>query len=734
MTPPPRRLLPLAAAALRLVAVRPQSPSQSYIIPAVPSSQGMSKQEVVELQPVDATIRGVVYLDDDRDGVRDGDEGPVTGAVVKLFDCSTGRRVGIARTDDDGSYGITVTSDSLPSGAGAGSRGCFYVQYTVPGSVVAGSAFSTPLNGETDDVYLGAGDRLSGLEAGVYRKTPEPTSDWTTPAPSGGTPLPTGEIVPLFAPTGRPTTAGPTAAPATGAPSGAPAGMPQGTGAPHASLPMVLLPVPEDAVSAATPPVDEATGEDTGEGAGSDAAPSTGGGDFVWDRNEDASTAGGDFVWDRNEDAMGVVLDEEGVEEPTGATVEPETAAETMETEGRAGPDVDAADAPPSQPDAVEDGGAGPNGSDAGPAPLTGPMDVSAVVTVRLDGLGTMDGTARTAFEGVCADFLSGVLGEFETPIRGVGCAVVGQTASGRRRGLVRRPPRTRRRRLQGGTEVELEVSGTVDRTEGIQRPGDVRLGSLLVGVFNVQGYLFADALREDSEAFRSLSAVSGVQSPDDGLMEGAQVAGETTADGWYEVFTTPAGMAGAAAGGAVLLCLAIVAAGRSRRRKRRLREEEYDLEEDPEVEGGKRPVPVKRPTQMAPVNSPGGDTRSTASPASSSSVRSLVSPCSSGEVEVSLPVPRTRPRPPSLRDRVRRDVMTPPGKLGIMVANTNSHGPAVHTVRPGSAMEGLVYVNDIIVSVNDVDTTGYTAAQITRVMRETVGEERKITLLSAHR
>ena len=69
----------------------------------------------------------------------------------------------------------------------------------------------------------------------------------------------------------------------------------------------------------------------------------------------------------------------------------------------------------------------------------------------------------------------------------------------------------------------------------------------------------------------------------------------------------------------------------------------------------------------------------------------------------------------------------------GIMVANTRGWGPAIHTIRPGSPMHGKLFVNDIIAAVNDVDTREYTAEMITQVMKDTVNEERKITVLSTH-
>jgi len=94
---------------------------------------------------------------------------------------------------------------------------------------------------------------------------------------------------------------------------------------------------------------------------------------------------------------------------------------------------------------------------------------------------------------------------------------------------------------------------------------------------------------------------------------------------------------------------------------------------------------------------------------------------------------PRSDASPKSSSGRVQREIMAPSGKLGIVVGNTTKHGPAVHTIRPGSPMEGLVYLNDIIVGVNDIDTRKFTAKEITQVMKDTVGEERNITVLSLH-
>jgi hypothetical protein len=81
-----------------------------------------------------------------------------------------------------------------------------------------------------------------------------------------------------------------------------------------------------------------------------------------------------------------------------------------------------------------------------------------------------------------------------------------------------------------------------------------------------------------------------------------------------------------------------------------------------------------------------------------------------------------------------QRVIEAPRGRLGIVVANTilnDRVGPAVHTVREGSPLEGLMHVNDVIVAINDVDTSKYTVGQLTKLMAATSDQERRITVQS---
>jgi hypothetical protein len=75
------------------------------------------------------------------------------------------------------------------------------------------------------------------------------------------------------------------------------------------------------------------------------------------------------------------------------------------------------------------------------------------------------------------------------------------------------------------------------------------------------------------------------------------------------------------------------------------------------------------------------------------------------------------------------RDCFAPPGKLKIIIQSTKD-GPAIHTVKPDSALTGHIFPGDLIVSVDDVDTRSFTAEQVMKMMTERARYERKITVL----
>jgi hypothetical protein len=77
----------------------------------------------------------------------------------------------------------------------------------------------------------------------------------------------------------------------------------------------------------------------------------------------------------------------------------------------------------------------------------------------------------------------------------------------------------------------------------------------------------------------------------------------------------------------------------------------------------------------------------------------------------------------------VCRDCYAPPGRLNIVIHSTKD-GPAVHTVKEGSSLEGHIFPGDLIISVDDVDTRSFTAEQVMKMMAAKSDSERKITVL----
>ncbi|MGK3746452.1 MAG: hypothetical protein ACI90V_013314, partial [Bacillariaceae sp.] len=80
----------------------------------------------------------------------------------------------------------------------------------------------------------------------------------------------------------------------------------------------------------------------------------------------------------------------------------------------------------------------------------------------------------------------------------------------------------------------------------------------------------------------------------------------------------------------------------------------------------------------------------------------------------------------------VCKDCFAPPGKLHIVIHSTKD-GPAVHTVKEGSKLEGELYPGDLIISVDNVDTRSFTAEQVMKMMATKGDKERKITVLHFH-
>jgi len=453
-----------------------------------------------------------------------------------------------------------------------------------------------------------------------------------------------------------------------------------------------------------------------------------------------------------------------------------------------------------------------------------GILSLDATVRIALSNLpSTMHPDAQYIFETMCSEFLNDQLTYATPPIFDVECIVVGQSLEEDDRRRNRRDRRLRRHResvvapqqhhhhphgsssssssslryLASSTThsrltVEAQITGSVETTQpSARRMNDDKFATLLIGTFNVQGYIFAEMLKEaeENEAtnFESNSTTATVATATTfeyyrtvGEVRGMEVDGVASGEGDYDddadddggdtVFTKGV-VAAIGVGGVIVALVSMVLFARKARRRRGEKKGRGTA-----VAGGKSGVrrsgvvgggaggggarksnpgngasavatrrkvaePSSLSSSSAANNIPSMKTIPSTSPTNTTST-SASSPTftstssTTGTTTKTNTNTNTNTKLPS--PRVRREVLAPAGKLGIMVANAKGiagrGGPTVHTIRPGSPMEGMIYVNDVIVGVNDVDTRTFTANDMTRLMKDTAGEGRRIYVLSSAR
>ena len=78
---------------------------------------------------------------------------------------------------------------------------------------------------------------------------------------------------------------------------------------------------------------------------------------------------------------------------------------------------------------------------------------------------------------------------------------------------------------------------------------------------------------------------------------------------------------------------------------------------------------------------------------------------------------------------RIRKEIVAPKGKLGIII-DTCSDGPIVHSVKPTSPLDGLIFKGDLVVAVDGEDTREWSAHYLTKLVAKKSREERRFTVL----
>ena len=73
--------------------------------------------------------------------------------------------------------------------------------------------------------------------------------------------------------------------------------------------------------------------------------------------------------------------------------------------------------------------------------------------------------------------------------------------------------------------------------------------------------------------------------------------------------------------------------------------------------------------------------------------------------------------------------IYAPPGKVGVAIDVINGQ-PTVHKIRDGSPLEGALQHGDIIMAIDDVETSSMSAADVTHLMVKRMNYRRKISYI----
>eukprot|EP00985_Skeletonema_marinoi_P023578 scaffold15786_cov130-Skeletonema_marinoi.AAC.1 len=339
----------------------------------------------------------------------------------------------------------------------------------------------------------------------------------------------------------------------------------------------------------------------------------------------------------------------------------------------------------------------------------SGLIQLNSQIRVMLSNIESpMEDNSKELFEDVCDTFLNEQLAIAVPPVSYIKCTVVDQSVESGRRRRLRNLEQVER--LLGSTlAVEVVVTGVALPTNTIKTQEQVKFQDKIAGTFTAQGDQFVRLLKKEEAkvvtdfndaTFPTLDRVWVVKIMD--AAGGVMTSNEN--DG-----SSIGLIAAIAAGGAVLLLLAIFLVVRFRSQKRK--------QQDLKAIGSNETESSLSPNNGSRL--PNNTIGYFSTPVLSSS---------------GIEVDHRDVSPTDMASRVQRDVMCPPGKLRILIANTQGYGPAIHTIKPNSPVEGLLFVGDIIFAVNDTNTRNSRADEITRLLKVTVREERKITVLSLRR
>lgn len=369
--------------------------------------------------------------------------------------------------------------------------------------------------------------------------------------------------------------------------------------------------------------------------------------------------------------------------------------------------------------------------------PLTDTITVEAEARLDLIGMySLMDDEATAIFEHSCSSFFGDMLAGGRPLVYDVQCNVTDQMLLSERR-LGPHFTRGIHRNLEEESSllVDLIVSGTTnsDPNSHTIQPSDIALTDLVDEISTVHSMGFVTKLKEDAndagiDDFKRLTSINYIGGDDstrdiDSASESNVESDDSGKKGKIVAISS------------MLVCgvliLGMFLSNYVNRRKRspsKLKDANNGNRLDERFEQ-QSPKPGSLYQDLTPRNfqevTPKNEQLTymyslddgLATPSSIAS-HSAGSPLSAAE-EMQQTTQWCRDEELAQTNRIRVDIVAPPGKLGIII-DTCSEGPIVHNVKPNSPLEGLIFKGDLVIAVDDEDTREWSAHYLTKLMVST--------------
>ncbi len=366
-------------------------------------------------------------------------------------------------------------------------------------------------------------------------------------------------------------------------------------------------------------------------------------------------------------------------------------------------------------------------------SPLPGVISVQIIIQLQLIGMyAKMDVQASDVFKQSCVSFLEEYLAEAQTPIFTVNCEVTKQQMLSERRLRAGRG-------LEGESSllVDVSVKGNANATKSAMEAFNVHFNDQVIEIFAMHSSDFVEQLQEDGieadvHAFNRLTStlvyptggdVSEIVESPDGS-EDSESKGKMSQNLAIATMTVS---------GIVILGVFAFIFYRVRNNES-IYDEPSESESSSAFEVNDAMFPVgsiysadkteKRP-DMTPIHA-GDITYKYSLEDGLASPESIVSQKPFSPMNL---LDWMKGEEPLSRNRKKVNMLAPPGKLGIII-DTCSEGPIVHSIKGGSSLEGLIFKGDLIVAVDDEDTTEWSAHYLTKLVAKKSNMTRKITVL----